>query len=121
MCDYPDAYTGQPGFEVLQHMPTTWDETHVTGAAVDQFVSIARRKGNDWYIGTISNHDKRQVEIDLSFLPAGEYSSTVYSDADETDSNPNHLKKETIQLNNLKTIRINLSQGGGNVIILHKN
>ncbi|MFT3682205.1 MAG: glycoside hydrolase family 97 protein [Ferruginibacter sp.] len=121
MCDYPDAYIGQPGFEVLQHIPTTWDETHVVDAKIDEYIAVARRKGNDWYIGSISNHDKRAIEIELSFLPAGKYTATIYSDADDVNTNPNHLKKEIKQLDNTSKIKTALSQGGGNVIILHKN
>jgi alpha-glucosidase len=118
MCDYPDAYIGEPGFEVLQHIPTTWDETHVANAKIDAYISIARRKGNDWYIGTISNHDKHEVKINLSFLKAGKYNATIYSDAADVDINANHLKKEIKQVDNKTTLKINLSQGGGNVIIL---
>jgi alpha-glucosidase len=121
LCDYPDAYIGQPGFEVLQHIPTIWDETHAANAKIDAYISIARRKGNDWYIGSISNHDKHEVDIDLNFLPAGKYTATIYSDADDVHINPDHLKKEIKQVDNSGKIKINLSQGGGNVIILHKN
>ena len=121
LCDYPDAYIGQPGFEVLQHIPTTWDETHVANAKIDAYISIARRKGNDWYIGSISNHDKHEVDINLNFLPAGKFTATIYSDADDAGVNPNNLIKEIKEVNNSSKIKINLSQGGGNVMILHKN
>ena len=121
MCDYPDAYVGQPGFEVLQHIPVTWDETHVANAKVDEFVSIARRKNNDWYIGSISNNKKRTVEINLSFLPKGNYTATIYSDAPDADLNADHLIKEIKTVDNSMTVKITLAAGGGNVMILHKN
>lgn len=121
LCDYPAAYIDQPGFEVLQHIPTTWDETHVVNAKIDEYISVARRKGNDWYIGSISNHDKHTVEISFKFLSGGKYTATVYSDADDVSTNPDHLKKEILQVDNTSAIKINLSQGGGNVIVLHKN
>ena len=121
MCDYPDAYVGQPGFEVLQHIPVTWDETHVANAKVDEFVSIARRKNNGWYIGSISNNKKRTIEINLSFLPKGNYSATIYSDAPDADLNADHLIKEIKTVDNSMTVKITLAAGGGNVMILHKN
>ena len=49
VADYPDAYIGQPGFEVIKQMPATWDETRVPGAEIDRYVSIARRKNDTWY------------------------------------------------------------------------
>ena len=120
LCDYPDAYIGEPGFEVLQHIPTTWDETHVTNAVVDEYVSVARRKKDDWYIGTISNNETHEIKISLNFLPMGKYSATVYSDADDVAINANHLKKETTMVDNSTLLKILLAAGGGNVIILHK-
>ena len=121
LCDYPDAYTGQPGFEVLQHIPTTWDEIMVLNAKIDAYVSIARRKGNDWYIGTISNHDSRELAVNLNFLPVGKYTATIYSDAADVNLNANHLTKEIKQVDNSIQLKIAVSQGGGNVIILNKN
>ena len=121
LCDYPDAYTGQPGFEVLQHIPTTWDEIMVLNAKIDAYVSIARRKGNDWYIGTISNHDSRELAVNLNFLPVGKYTATIYSDAADVNLNANHLTNEIKQVDNSIQLKIAVSQGGGNVIILNKN
>ena len=48
LADYPDAYIGQPGFEVIKKIPGTWDETRVPAAEIDRYVCIARRKGDKW-------------------------------------------------------------------------
>jgi alpha-glucosidase len=120
LCDYPEAYIGQPGFELLQHIPTIWDETIVPNAQLDAFVTVARRKGNDWYIGTISNHDSREVDINLNFLPEGKYRVTMYSDAADANLNPNHLTKESLLLDHPGMIKIGMAKGGGNVILLTK-
>lgn len=120
LCDYPDAYIGQAGFEALQHMPTTWDETKVTNAVIDKYVSIARRKDNDWYVGSIANNNKQQVDISLDFLPAGKYKATIYNDASDVDVNPNQLVKIENTVNKTMSIKISLAAGGGNLMILHK-
>lgn len=120
VCDYPDAYIGQPGFEVIQHMPTTWDETHVPAAEVDKYVSIARRKNNSWYIGSITNNEAREVTINFSFLPSGNYAGEIYSDAPDADENANHLTKQKIVVTKTTTLKLKLAAGGGNMIILHK-
>lgn len=49
LCDYPEAYEGEPGFEFLKEVPTTWDQIHVPDAEVGEYVTVARRKGADWY------------------------------------------------------------------------
>lgn len=95
ICDTPEAYEGQPGFEFLQTVPTTWDKTVVPDASVNEYVAIARRHGDDWYVGAINNSQARDVEIALDFLGKGDYKVTLYKDAQDTDTNPNHLIKET--------------------------
>lgn len=121
VADYPDAYIGQPGFEVIKKIPGTWDETHVTAAVIDQYVSIARRKNDAWWIGTITNNEARTVNIDLSFLPVGKYAATIYSDATDADENANHLTKEIKIVDKNTRLNLVLAPGGGNLIILNKS
>ena len=115
VADYPDAYRNQPGFDFLEHVPTTWDETHVPAAEVGQFVAIARRSGTDWYVGTITNGTTRQLDISLDFLPEGTYTADVYADAPDAATNPNHLVQETRQVRRGDVIRLNLAAGGGQI------
>jgi alpha-glucosidase len=120
VCDYPDAYVGQPGFEVLQHMPVIWDETKVPVAEVGKYISIARRKNDSWYIGTITDSSARKININLNFLTAGKYVATIYSDAADTNENANHLTKQNLIVDKNKIIPISLAAGGGNIVILKK-
>ncbi|MGZ3909825.1 MAG: glycoside hydrolase family 97 protein [Flavisolibacter sp.] len=120
VCDYPDAYINQPGFEVIRQMPTTWDETHVIAAQLDGFVSIARRKNDTWFIGTIGNNSPKKIKLVMDFLPAGSYEATVYSDAADADVNANHLNRENITVSKSSSLWINLAPGGGHIMILHK-
>jgi alpha-glucosidase len=118
VCDFPDAYIGQPGFEFLQQVPLTWDETKVLNAKMSDYVTIARRKGNDWYIGTISNNTSHSIKTSLSFLPEGNYTAEIYSDAPDADVNPNHLVKVVRLVNNKNILNTNLAAGGGQVMRL---
>jgi alpha-glucosidase len=72
VCDYPAAYEGEQGFDFIKEVPTTWDETKVIDAQVSEYISIARRKGNDWYLGTITKHKVREVKIPLNILGEGD-------------------------------------------------
>ncbi|HUS01382.1 MAG TPA: glycoside hydrolase family 97 protein, partial [Chitinophagaceae bacterium] len=120
LCDYPDAYIGEPGFEVLKNIPTIWDKTLVADAKVGKYISIARKKDDAWYIGTVTNSTAREIKINLDFLPAGNYSAEIYSDAPESSENPNHLVKKKTVVNKTTLLKLALSSGGGNVIVLHK-
>ena len=113
ICDTPEAYEGQPGFEFLQTVPTTWDKTVVPDASVNEYVAIARRHGDDWYVGAINNSQARDVEIALDFLGKGDYKVTLYKDAKDTDTNPNHLIKETFTVTAKDKITVPLASDGG--------
>ena len=113
ICDTPEAYEGQPGFEFLQTVPTTWDKTVVPDASVNEYVAIARRHGDDWYVGAINNSQARDVEIALDFLGKGDYKVTLYKDARDTDTNPNHLIKETLTVTAKDKITVPLASDGG--------
>jgi alpha-glucosidase len=118
ICDYPEAYEGQPGFEFIREVPTVWDQTVVPGAATGQWVSIARRKGSSWYVGTITNSTARTVTIPLDFLQAGTYDATIYKEHPDAANNPNALIKEVKTLTAADKLVINLPAGGGEVIRL---
>jgi alpha-glucosidase len=104
----------------LQQVPLTWDETKVLNAKMSDYVTVARRKGDDWYIGTISNNTVHNIKTDLSFLPEGNYTADVYSDAPDADGNPNHLVKVVQQVNNKTILNTDLAAGGGQVMRLVK-
>ena len=120
VCDYPDAYIGQSGFEVIKRIPGNWDETKVVAAELDQYVSVARRKGNTWYLGTITNNSSREINVDLSFLPGGKYKAEIFRDAPDANENANHLIKEMKTVDKNTILKLSLAPGGGNMIILTK-
>jgi len=120
VCDYPAAYEGQPGFEFLKEVPTVWDETKVLDAKVGEYIVIARRKDNDWFIGAITNHEMRQLTISADFLREGNYDADIYTDAPDARQDPNHLTKQTRDINRSDKISIQLAGGGGMVMHLKK-
>lgn len=120
VCDYPEAYEGQAGFEFIKAVPTTWDETKVLDAKVGEYIVIARRKANDWYIGAITNNKEREIKVDLGFLPDGNYSADIFADAGDDDVNPNDLVRQSKPVSKKDTLQMKLAQGGGFAIQLIK-
>ncbi len=121
VCDYPEAYEGQEGFDFIKEVPTTWDETKVLDAKVNQYITIARRKGKDWYVGTITNHEARDIQVPLSFLKEGSYTADVYSDENDVNTNPNHLQKQTKIVTHNDVISLHVAGGGGEVMRIVQN
>jgi len=115
VCDYPEAYEGQPGFDFLKEVPTVWDETKVVDAKVGEYIVIARRKGKEWFIGAITNHELRSISVPLSFLPSGNYEATIYSDAEDASTQPNHLIIKVISVTAQSNVLVQLTASGGMV------
>jgi alpha-glucosidase len=120
VADDPQAYEGQPGFEFIKEVPTVWDETKVPLAEVGKHVTIARRKGSDWYVGTINNTEARTIKVPLDFLPSGKYKAEIYADAPDARENPNRLVKETKEVTRTDVLTLQLAAGGGQVMKLIK-
>ena len=120
VCDYPAAYEGQPGFKFIEDVPTSWDETIVPEAQVHEFVTIARRKGQDWFIGTINNTKAKLLHLPLKFLPPGNYLAEIYGDTNDDEENPNNISIKTQMVTNADTIMLNLAVGGGQAMRLVK-
>lgn len=68
LCDTPKAYEGQPGFEVLRTVPGTWDEIRVPLARMNEHVTVARRSGSDWWVGSLNNGTERNLKLKLTSL-----------------------------------------------------
>lgn len=89
LADIPEHYEGNPELAFLESVPADWDETVVLGGEIGEYVSIARRKGAEWYVGTATDRTERTVALDMSFLEDGPYVAEVYSDAPEADFETN--------------------------------
>lgn len=118
VCDYPDAYEGQPGFEWIKDIPTTWDDTKVPDGKPGEYIVVARRKGNDWYVGAITGHAGRLIELPMDFLGEGTFAATLYTDAADVADNPNHLTKQEMRVTWHDKLKLPLQPGGGAAIHL---
>ncbi len=120
VCDYPEAYEGQIGFEFISEVPTNWHKTKVLSAVPDEHILIARKYNENWYVGGINNNQKRSVDISFEFLDSGKYQATIYADAFDSEINPNNLYKQKKILSKTDRISIQMDNGGGLAMVLKK-
>jgi alpha-glucosidase len=113
VADYPSAYRGHPGLPVLAAIPTTWDETKVLDAKVGEFIVIARRSGQDWYVGAMTDGKERTLEVSLGFLASGSVTAEIVSD-DDMAKHGLATSKQVVKSSD--TIKLKLSSGGGALI-----
>ena len=118
--DFIENYKKVPAFNFIKDVPVDWDSTIVLNGEIGEFITVARKDKNseDWYIGSITNEQKRSFELNLSFLNKGLYKATIYSDNDSSDWETNPLEyviRDTFYTNsNIHLIK--LARGGGQAI-----
>ena len=118
LSDYPEAYEGQKELDFLRKVPITWDETHVVNGYPAKYITVARRKGQDWYIGSITDWDPREVDIPLSFLGSGSYTAEIYADGPEAATQPKNSVREQRTVNAQTVLKAKLAPGGGYAVRL---
>ena len=117
LSDYPEDYLGKPGFDFLEKVPTAWDETKVLNGVPGEYVTIARRHGETWYLGSMSNWTSRDLKLPLSFLGEGRWKAEVYADGPHADQDATSLAVTTRQVTSADTLPAHLAPGGGLAII----
>jgi alpha-glucosidase len=118
VADVPSAYEGQPGFDFLTEVPTTWDETRFLTGIPGEYIVVGRRKGDTWYIGGITNWTPRKLSVPLEFLDDSLAEITLYVDGSSDEAKPNQVRKETQPVDAKTPLSISMSPGGGFVAIV---
>ena len=114
LADSPSHYLREPEvMEFLKPVPTVWDETRVLAAQMGDFVCIARRRGQEWYIGAMTDWTNRTLEINFSFLPAGRFQMVAYEDGPNADKMGHDYKVIRRDIDRSKKLTISLASGGG--------
>jgi len=114
LSDNPTTYMKeQECTDFITKVPTTFDETVPLDSKVGEYIAIARRKGNEWFVGAMTNWTPRDLILDFSFLPAGNYTAEVFKDGVNADRNATDYKKEVVNISSGDKINIHLAPGGG--------
>jgi alpha-glucosidase len=114
LADSPSHYLRETecmGF--LGPIPTVWDETRVLDARVGDYVLIARRSGDEWYVGAMTDWSPRELTVDLSFLPQGDFTMEFFQDGPNADRYGSDFEKGRKTVAQGQRILIRLAPGGG--------
>ena len=114
LCDAPSNYMREPeSTDFIAAIPTVWDETKVLDAKMGEYIITARRKGDVWYVGGITDWTSREMNIDLSFLPQGDYNVELFADGVNAHRKGTDYRKVTETLSSDKSLKIKMYPGGG--------
>ena len=112
--DRPSVYEKeQECLNFISGIPTVWDQSIPLENKVSEYVSIARKKNNDWYIGAMTNWDERELTLDLSFLGEGEYKAEIFVDGVNASRIASDYKKEIVSVPANRKLIVKMAPGGG--------
>lgn len=118
LADSPSNYYREPVcMEFLSQVPVVWDETRVLKASVGEYIVVARRSGDTWFIGGMTGEKGRKFEIDLDFIK-GNKTLTCWEDGVNVDMNANDFARRARKVKNGDKITVNMYDGGGFVAII---
>lgn len=123
LADSPTEYEKAPDImKYLSAVPTVADETKVIDAKLAEYAVMAKRKGDNWYVGAMTNWTPRNLKLNFTFLKPGvSYTAQIYTDTKDSDVNATQYELKTISVNRNTTIDLKLSSGGGAAIMIEKS
>jgi alpha-glucosidase len=114
LADNPTAYMKeQDCTDFIVKVPTTFDETVPLDGKVGEYAAVARKKGDTWYVGAMTDWDARNLTLDFAFLGEGVYQATIFKDGMNADRDGTDYKKEVINISSGDKLNIQLAPGGG--------
>ena len=114
LCDSPSNYLREPECtKFIAEIPTVWDETVALDGKIGSHVAIARRKGEVWYVGALTDWNAREMELDLGFLPAGAWKMEIFRDGPNADRAAQDFQHLTLDVPASRKVTVHLAPGGG--------
>lgn len=115
LADNPTLYyRNEDCTKFITDVPVTWDETRALEAKAGEYALVAKRKGNKWYIGGMTNNTERQLEINLDFLNAGtSYKMTSFEDGINAGRQAMDYRRKESHVKSGDKIQIKMARNGG--------
>ncbi|MCI5580035.1 MAG: glycoside hydrolase family 97 protein [Phocaeicola plebeius] len=120
LMDNPCRYDRWPDCrDFLTSVPVNWDETRVLAAEAGQYIVIAKRKGQQWFLAGITNEKQREMEVTLSFLPEGKtMQMTSFVDGVNANRMAMDYRKTQNTVTADGTLHISMARNGGFAAVL---
>jgi alpha-glucosidase len=116
--DQPGSYQNEPELAFWDVLPTTWNDTKIINGEIGKYITVARRSGDKWFVGCITNTDAREQKIPLDFLePGKKYEATFYFDDDQVATRT-HVGISKQKVDAKTVLNIKLRPSGGQAILI---
>ncbi len=113
-CDHPDHYKGQAGSEFIADISSVWDDTKVLNGEIGEYITMARKTHDTWYIGAMTNSNGRSLSIKLDFLDENtKYELLGFEDSEQTEMDAAVVEKVETMVSRNDMVQIDMVPGGG--------
>ena len=115
LCDAPTNYLNeQECVDFMASLPVETDSTFIASGELGKYIVTVRKKDVNWYVGGMTNWDRRDVELDFSFLPEGvRYTATLFVDGINADKQAEDYRMEKRIVDRESRMKLHLASGGG--------
>lgn len=121
LCDSPSAYMKETECtDFMADIPVIWDNTLALNGEVAKYITLARKKDDNWYVASINNWDARTVALDLSFLGEGDFIAEIFQDGPNADKVAQDYKREIVNIPSDRKLSFAMASGGGYIMKIFK-
>ncbi len=114
LCDSPSNYMNEPECTAfIAACPTVWDDSRAVNGEIGKYITLARRSGDDWYVGALTDWDARDLTLDLSFLGEGDWTLDIFQDGVNADRAARDYKHTSAAVPADRQLTVHLAPGGG--------
>jgi len=114
LADSPSNYRKeQETTDFIVNIPVVWDDLKGLDGKIGDYLLLARRSGKEWFVGALTDWTSRDMNLDLSFLPVGEYVMEVFQDGINADRYAADYKHFKTDVRSGDKMKIHLAPGGG--------
>lgn len=114
LCDAPTNYLKEEECaRFIAAIPTVWDETKAIDGRVGEYILMARRKSDTWYVGGLTDWNARDVLLDFAFLGEGAYEAEIFQDGPNADRVGKDYQRKVMRIPADRKLRLHMAPGGG--------
>ena len=121
LCDSPTNYDREEECtEFIATIPTVWEQTIAMNGEIGKYITMARRKRDVWYVGSLTNWEARTLTLDLSFLGAGRWKAEMFHDGVNANRLASDYQKTVTDIPASRKLTVKMAQGGGCALKIYK-
>jgi alpha-glucosidase len=119
--DSPSTYLKEKeSMDFIASVPTSWDDSKAIDGTIGEYIVMARRKSDTWFLGAINNETPRTLNVSLNFLGEGKYKAFIYTDGVNAHKVGTDYKFSTREVTRQSSLPVSLATGGGYTVRFEK-